>query len=64
MIEIMYYKNGAIIIKLNAAVSNLNVRGILMSLCGRDEHGTHTLHWSSKGTILLVHVLSRYVSRG
>jgi hypothetical protein len=32
------FKNGATIIKLNAAVTNLNVQGILMSHCGRDKN--------------------------
>jgi hypothetical protein len=33
MVEILNFKNGAIIIKLNAAITNLNVWGILMSPC-------------------------------
>jgi hypothetical protein len=32
------FKKGAIIIKLNAAVTNVNVWGILMSHCGRDKN--------------------------
>jgi hypothetical protein len=34
MVEILNFKKGATIIKLNAAVANLNVHGILMSHCG------------------------------
>jgi hypothetical protein len=34
------------VIKLNAAVINLNIREILMSHCGRDKnHGMYTLNW-------------------
>jgi hypothetical protein len=33
-VEIFYFKKGAIIIKLNAAVMNLNVWGILILHCG------------------------------
>jgi hypothetical protein len=36
MVEIFYFKNGAIITKLNATVKNLNVWGILMSRCISD----------------------------
>jgi hypothetical protein len=35
MIEILNFKKGATIIKLNAAVTNVNVWGILMSHCVR-----------------------------
>jgi hypothetical protein len=38
MVETVNFKKGAIIIKLNAAVTNLNVWGILMSHCGRDKN--------------------------
>jgi hypothetical protein len=38
MVEILNFKNGATIIKLNAAVTNLNVHEILMSHCGRDKN--------------------------
>jgi hypothetical protein len=38
MIEILHFKKGAKIIKLNTAVTNLNVRGNLMGLCGRDKN--------------------------
>jgi hypothetical protein len=38
MVEILNFKKGATIIKLNAAVTNLNVLGILMSHCGRDNN--------------------------
>jgi hypothetical protein len=36
MLEVLNFKNGTTIIKLNAAVTNLNVQGILMSHCERD----------------------------
>jgi hypothetical protein len=35
MVEILNFKKGAKITILNAAVTNLNVREILMSHCGR-----------------------------
>jgi hypothetical protein len=35
MIEILNFKEGATIIKLNASVTNLNIQGILMSHCKR-----------------------------
>jgi hypothetical protein len=35
MTETLHFKKGAKIIKLNAAVANLNVRGNLMFHCGR-----------------------------
>jgi hypothetical protein len=38
MVEVFNFKNGATIIKLNAAVTNLNVWGILMSQCRRDNN--------------------------
>jgi hypothetical protein len=38
MVEILNFKKGATIIKLNATVTNLNVRGILMSHCGTDTN--------------------------
>jgi hypothetical protein len=38
MVEILYFKKGATIIKLNAAVTNFNVRGILMAYCGRGKN--------------------------
>jgi hypothetical protein len=37
MVEIMNFKKGATIIKLNASVTNLNFWGILMPHCGRDK---------------------------
>jgi hypothetical protein len=40
MTEILIFKNGATIIKLNATVTNLNVWGILMPHCGRDKNLT------------------------
>jgi hypothetical protein len=43
MVEIMNFTNGATIIKLNDAVTNLNVQGILMSHCGRDKN-TISIH--------------------
>jgi hypothetical protein len=46
MVEILNLKKGAIIIKLNAIVTNLNVWGILMSHCGRDKNMVNTaLNW-------------------
>jgi hypothetical protein len=38
MIEILHFKKGAKTIKLNAAVTNLNVWGNLMCHCGRDKN--------------------------
>jgi hypothetical protein len=38
MIEILHFKKGAKIIKLNAAVTNLNVRGNLMCHYRRDKN--------------------------
>jgi hypothetical protein len=38
MIETLHFKKGAKIIKLNAAVTNLNVRGNFMCHCGRDKN--------------------------
>jgi hypothetical protein len=38
MVEILNFKKGATIIKSNAAVTNLNVCGILISHCGRDKN--------------------------
>jgi hypothetical protein len=38
MIEILHFKEGAKFIKLNAAVTNLNVQRNLMCHCGRDKN--------------------------
>jgi hypothetical protein len=38
MTEILHFNMGAKIIKLNAAVTNLNAQGNLMCHCGRDEN--------------------------
>jgi hypothetical protein len=38
MIEILHFKMGAKIMKLNISVTNLNIRGNLMCHCGRDEN--------------------------
>jgi hypothetical protein len=38
MIEILHFEKGAKIIKLNAAVTNLNVQRNLMCHCGRDKN--------------------------
>jgi hypothetical protein len=38
MIQILHFKKGAKIIKLNAAVTNLNVWGNLICPCGRDKN--------------------------
>jgi hypothetical protein len=38
MVEILNFKKGATIIKLNTAVTSLNIRGILMSHCGTDNN--------------------------
>jgi hypothetical protein len=43
MVEILNFKKGTTIIKLNATVTNLNVLGILMSHCGRDQN-TEYIH--------------------
>jgi hypothetical protein len=37
MVDILNFKKGATMIKLNVAVTDLNVRGILMFHCGRDR---------------------------
>jgi hypothetical protein len=37
MIEILHFKKGEKITKLNVAVTNLNVQGNLMCHCGRDK---------------------------
>jgi hypothetical protein len=53
MVEILNFKMGATIIKLNVAVTNLNVRGILMSHCGRDKSMENIpLNWLSERWIL------------
>jgi hypothetical protein len=38
MIEILHFKVGAEIMKLNTAVTNLNVQGNLMCNSGRDKN--------------------------
>jgi hypothetical protein len=38
MIEILHFKKGAEIIKLNPAVTNLNMQGNLICHCGRDKN--------------------------
>jgi hypothetical protein len=38
VIEILHFKKGAKIIKLNAAVTNLSVQGNLMCHCRRDKN--------------------------
>jgi hypothetical protein len=38
MAEILYFKNGATIIKLNTTVTNLNFGRIFMSHCRRDKN--------------------------
>jgi hypothetical protein len=43
MVKILHFKKGETIIKLNTAVTNLNVQGILMSHCGRDKN-TEYIH--------------------
>jgi hypothetical protein len=43
MAQILIFKKGATIIKLNAAAKNLNVLGILMSHYGRDKN-TEYIH--------------------
>jgi hypothetical protein len=43
MVEILNFKKEATIIKLNVAVTNLDVWGMLMSQYERErEHGTYT----------------------
>jgi hypothetical protein len=41
MVEILNLKKGATIIKLNAAVTNLNVQRTLMSHCERGKNTEH-----------------------
>jgi hypothetical protein len=43
MVEILNFKKGASIIKLNTAVTNLNVQGILLSHFRRDKN-TEYIH--------------------
>jgi hypothetical protein len=38
MVEMLNFKRGATVIKLNAAVTNLNVQGILVFHCRRDKN--------------------------
>jgi hypothetical protein len=46
MAEILNFKKKAIIIKLNTAVINLNIWGILMSHCGTDKNTENIpLNW-------------------
>jgi hypothetical protein len=45
MVELLNIKRAVKIIKLNAAVTNLNARGILMFHCGRDKN-TEYIHLS------------------
>jgi hypothetical protein len=46
MVETLKFKEGATIKKLNTAVTNLNVREILMSHCGRDNNTEYIpLNW-------------------
>jgi hypothetical protein len=42
MIEILHFKKGEKIIKSNATVTNLYVRGNLMCHCARDENTEKT----------------------
>jgi hypothetical protein len=37
MVETLNFEKRATIMKVDAAVTNLNVRGILISHCGRDK---------------------------
>jgi hypothetical protein len=54
MVEILNFKKGVTIIKLNAAVTNLNVWGILFSQCKRDTNtGNILLNWLISVTLLL-----------
>jgi hypothetical protein len=48
MIEVFHFKNGAKIIKLNSAVTNLNVWGNLMCHCGRDKNTKEPLDWLNR----------------
>jgi hypothetical protein len=43
MVEVLHFKKGVTIIKLNTAVTNLNVRGFLMFHRGRDKN-TEYIH--------------------
>jgi hypothetical protein len=47
MAEILNFKKGSTIIKLNTVVTSLNVRGILMSHCGRSKN-TEYMHLTGK----------------
>jgi hypothetical protein len=49
MVEIFNFKRGGTIIKLNTAVTNLNVREILISHCRRDKNMKNiALNWLSQ----------------
>jgi hypothetical protein len=49
MIEILHCKNGAKIIQLNAALTNLNAEGNLMRHYGRDKNmEKEPLDWLTK----------------
>jgi hypothetical protein len=41
MVEILNFKKGATVIKLNTAVTNLNVQGNVITHCGIDKNMEH-----------------------
>jgi hypothetical protein len=46
VVKILNFKKGATVIKLNTAVTNLNVRVILLSHCGRSKNTENIpLNW-------------------
>jgi hypothetical protein len=58
MVEILNFKNGAKVIKLNATVTKVIVRGILISHCVRDKDTEYVyLTWS----IIKILVAFRYI---
>jgi hypothetical protein len=55
MVEILNFKKGVAVIKLNAAVTSLNVWGILMFHCGRDKRTDNVpFHFSAGSCLVLI----------
>jgi hypothetical protein len=53
MVEILDFQKGAVVIKLNAAVTNLNVSAILMYHCRRDKNIEYT-HFTTLNMIYTI----------
>jgi hypothetical protein len=63
MVEILNFKKGATIIKLNAAVTYLKVWVILMSHCGRDKNTENIpLNWLIQ-TWHMNHILESFLKK-